>query len=170
MDGVDPTLSPDLIAKIGVLHTINEKVTEYIRAIPELEPVHHIFDEDSATVEQDIQDAMQGTEKLSIMLGTGDGTDVAEGAVGQVIFNPLEIQILCIEQPNLNRGEGGTGITVNRLAELVAINMKGQPIGEHFVSKVDFRIPKNLGGSVAARLVVLTCAASLQLNNSTLSD
>jgi len=170
MDGVDPTLSPDLIAKIGVLQTISEKVIEYLRSLPELEPCAHMFTDDSPTVEQQILEAMEGSEKISIMVGLGEGTDTSEGAPGMIRFDPLEIQVLCMEQPNLNRGEGGTGITVNRLAELVAINMKGQPIGEHFVSKVDFRIPKNLGGSVAARLVVLTCAASLQLNNSTLSD
>jgi hypothetical protein len=169
MNPVNPQLDPALIQKIGVVHAVTEKVQEYLRAVPQISTVVKlIFDEDSLTIVQQLQEALKGTAKLSIMVGTGDATDDAEGVNDLIVFRDLKIQVLCIEQPNLNRGTGGTNVTVNRLSEMVACTLKGKQIGNFFVTKVDFQIPKQLGGTVAARLVVLTCGCAFELNNNTL--
>jgi hypothetical protein len=77
-------------------------------------------------------------------------------------LDPLEVIIVVMEQPSLNRGYGGTGLTVNRAAELVACRLKGERIDNSFFVKADFRLPTEDLGSVAARLVVLTISATIE--------
>lgn len=159
---VDPQLDPARIAAVGYIHAINEKVAEYLRAVPALNIVTNIFDEDSKDAVQLIQNAMQGSEKLSLMIGTGECKDAAIGVPDVIRFDPMEVLVLCMEQPMLNRDPtSGTNVTVNRLAEIVACSLKGKQIAQSFFVKADFRQPSENLGSVAARLVVLTISANV---------
>lgn len=161
MTGVDPSLDPDQIASLGFLQAINAKVIEYLRAIPELAVIKLMFSEDSKTLEQDLDQALRGTTPMSIMVACGDAKDSAPGVPNMLRFDPLEIIIVCMEQPNLSRGNGGTGLTVNRVAELVAVRLKGERVDQAFFTKADFRLPTEDLGTVAARSVVLTISATL---------
>lgn len=162
MDNIDYNLSDDQVATIGILQAIGAKIVEYLRAIPELAVCKHIFTEDSKTLTQDIDLALRGTSPLSIMVALGEARDVAPGVPNVIRFDPMEVVILIMEQPTLNRGRGGTGLTVNRAAEIVACRLKGERIGDAFFTKADFRLPTEDLGSVAARLVVLTISATIE--------
>lgn len=161
MDGVDFNLDPDAIAANGVLQAIGAKVLEYLRAVPEFAVIKHMFTEDSQTLSQDLDKALRGTAPISMMVALGEGKDAAPGSDKLIRLDPLEVVVLVFEQPNLNRGRGGSGLTVNRAAELVACRLKGERVDNAFFVKADFRLPTENLGSVAARLVVLTISATL---------
>ncbi len=162
MEGVDYNLDDDLVSSIGFLQAMNQKVLDYLHAIPELAVIKHMFSEDSKTLKQEIDKALTGTAPISVMVAIGECKDTAPGVPNQIRFDPMEIIIVVMEQPNLNRGRDGTGLTVNRAAELVACRMKGERIGDAFFTKADFRLPTEDLGSVAARLVVLTISATIE--------
>ena len=162
MEGVDYKLDEDQIAANGYLQAINAKVLDYLRAVPELAVIKHMFTEDSKTLKQEIDKATSGLAPISCMTAIGKCEDAAPGVPGCICFNPMEVIVVVMEQPNLNRGNGGTGLTVNRAAELIACRLKGERIGDAFFAKADFRLPSEDMGSVAARLVVFTISATLQ--------
>lgn len=161
MTGISPIVDPDLAAANGYLQAICLKVVEYLRAIPELAPCQHIFTEDSRDLEQDLDRALRGTEPLSMMVGLGEAKDAAAGVPGMMRFDPLEIIVIVFEQPSLNRGSGGSGLTVNRAAELVATRLKGELLDQSFIFKADLRTTTEDLGSVASRTIVLTTSATL---------
>lgn len=162
MDGVDYNLDEDLIAANGILQAINAKVLDYVRAVPELAVIKHLFTEDSKTLKQDVEKATTGLAPISLMVGIGEAKDAAPGAPGHIRFDPMEVVVVVMEQPNLNRGTGGSGLTVNRAAELLACRLKGERIADAFFTKADFRLPTEDMGTVAARLVVFTISATIQ--------
>ena len=162
MGGIDYNLDADLIATVGYLQAINAKVLDYLRAVPEFAVIKHMFSEDSKMLKQELDKALTGTAPISMMVAIGECKDAAIGVANQIRFDPMEVIVVVMEQPNLNRGSGGTGLTVNRAAELVAMRLKGERLDDAFFTKADFRLPTEDLGSVAARLVVLTISATLE--------
>lgn len=162
MDGVDYNLDEDQIAANGILQAINAKVLDYLRAVPELAVVKHMFSEDSKTLKQDVEKALTGLSPISMMVAIGECKDAAPGVPGMIRFDPMEVIVVVMEQPTLNRGTGGTGLTVNRAAELVACRLKGERIGNAFFTKADFRLSTEDMGTVAARLVVFNISATIE--------
>ena len=161
MEGVAYTLDPDVIAQIGTLQALCAKVLDYLKAVPEFAPVKHMFSEDSKTLEQDIDRALRGSAPISFIVSLGDCRDAASGLPGVIRFDPLEVIVTVIEQPTLNRGRGGSGLTVNRAAELVGCRLKGERIENAFFTKADIRIPSEDLGSAIGKNVVLTISTTV---------
>ena len=161
MDGVAYTLDPDLVAQIGTLQALSAKVIDYLRAIPQLNVIKLIFSEDSRTLEQDINQAVKGSSPISLLVSIGDCTDSASGLPGVIRFDPMDVIITVIEQPALNRGRGGTGLTINRAAEIIGCKLKGERIESAFFTKANIRAQAEELGTAVAKNVVLTISTSI---------
>ena len=161
MDGIAYTLDPDLVAQNGTLQAICSKVIDYLQAVPQLAVIKNIFSEDSKTLEQDINRALRGTSPISLVVSLGDCKDSASGLPNVIRYDPVEIIVTVIEQPTLNRGRGGSGLTINRAAEIVACKLKGERIENAFFTKADLRAQSEDLGTAVAKNVVLTISASV---------
>ena len=161
MDGIAYTLDPDLVAQNGTLQALMAKVIEYLRAVPEFGVIKHMFSEDSRTLSQDIDRALRGTAPISLVVSLGEARDACPGMPNVLRYDPLEVIVTVIEQPSMNRGKGGTGLTFNRAAELVACRLKGERIDNAFFTKADLRVPGEDLGTACGKNVVLTISTCI---------
>jgi hypothetical protein len=132
-------LDENLVNVEGVLFAIQEKVLEYLNAIELFGPIENKFHEDSKTIEDDLNKALAQLS-MSIMVSIGGGDDKLHGVPGVLMLDPLEIIITVFENPLLNRGSGGAGITCNRAVEVIARVLKMKRVGSAFLAKPRLRL------------------------------
>lgn len=161
MEGIDYNLDADVIAKEGSLVAIQRKVVELLRAVPEIAALEQIFIEDSLDLSYEIDKALT-SGLLSICVSIGKATDSAPTVPGVIMLDPCEITIRCIENPTVNRAAGGTGITRNRAAEIIAKALKLERINNGFLTKprlTDSALPKD--ADVVGKDITFTLSAAI---------
>ena len=161
MDGVDYNLDPYIVAQEGTLVAIQRKVVHYLRGIAYLANIDQVFIEDQLDLSSEIDKALS-TGLLSICVSIGKAVDSAPTAPGILVLDPCEIVIRCIENPTINRGAGGTGLTRNRAAEIIAKALKLQRINNGFLGRVrmdNSSLPKD--ADVIGRDITFTLSAAI---------
>lgn len=161
MQGISPNLNPDVVATDGVLVAIQQKIVEYLRAIQAFANVEHIFYEDSLTLAYEITKAL-GESSLSMCVSIGRAEDSVPDQPEMLVLDPCEIVIRVIENPTLNRGDGGTNITRNRAGEIIARTLKLEQVGDGFLTKarlLNTALPAN--APVVGRDIHFTLTATI---------
>jgi hypothetical protein len=160
LDTISPVLSQDLIATDGVLYAIQSKVLQYCRALQAFQRIELMFIEDSKTIDDDISKALKDLG-MSIMISIGAADDRANGVPGVLILDPLELIVTVFENPMLNRGDAGSGLTGNKACELAAVALKMRRVGDSFLSRPKLRLNNEEIGQTLAKTVTFRMSAAL---------
>jgi hypothetical protein len=161
MSAIDYNLDETILAHEGVFAAVMAKVIDYLREVPDLAPVVHMFHEDSGSLEGDLDRALAGTEPLSIMLSIGDAADAAPGVPGVIHLDPVEVVVTIIERPSISRGASGSGLTCNRVCEIAARTLKCARVADAFLHSPQFRVPSIEVGDAVAKSLVFRLTATI---------
>jgi len=134
MKDIDFNLDPDIVSTDGSFVAIQSKVVQYLRAIDEFSNVEQIFYEDSLELIAEIEKALS-SGMLSMCVSIGKAIDDKPTVPGILALDPCEIIVRILENPTVNRGEGGTGLTVGRAGELVMRKLKLERINNGYLGK-----------------------------------
>lgn len=130
LDGIDPALDETLVAREGTLRAIQQKVADYLTAVPDFAVLHSdILIEDVETLPKHLDDALTGISPLLLLVRLVSAEDKAKGQPGVLHFDPLTLAVRILENPKTNRGAAGTNITRTKAAEMVALALKLRRVG-----------------------------------------
>jgi hypothetical protein len=161
MSAIDYNLDETILAHEGVFAAVMAKVIDYLREVPDLAPVVHMFHEDSGSLEGDLDRALAGTEPLSIMHSIGDAADAAPGVPGVIHLDPVEVVVTIIERPSISRGASGSGLTCNRASEIASRCLKCARVADAFLHSPQFRVPSIEVGDAVAKSLVFRLTATI---------
>ncbi len=129
-DGIPHELDETILAEEGLLIAVENKVVDYLHAVPEFHALStDIIIEDLETLPNRLDDAMTGIAPLLLIVRIVSAQDKASGVPGILRLDPLTLEVRILENPKTNRGAGGSHITRNKAAELVALALKLRRVG-----------------------------------------
>lgn len=165
LDGIDPALDEALAAREGTLRAVQQKVADYLTAIPDFAVLNAgVVIEDLETLPKCLDDVLTGIAPLLLLVRVVSAVDKAKGVPGQLLLDPLTLEVRILENPKTNRGAAGSQITRNKAAEMVALALKCRRVGvSHLTVEAieDVSPGEGLQNNVLASAVTLTLSAEL---------
>lgn len=162
-DGIDPTLDEELLATEGALIAIEQKVVDYLAALPQFAPiVRDILIEDLETLPQKLEEANQGIAPLMLIVRVLAASDKSPATPALLRLDPLTIEVRVLENPITNRGAAGTHISRNKCAELVALALKLRRVGNSYLALSAIDDVEVNRDNLLAKAVTFTLSADIQ--------
>lgn len=162
---VESALDDALVAREGVLHATLQKVADYLTAVSDFAVLHAgVMIEDLETLPKRLQDVLTGIAPLLLIVRVLSARDKATGVPGCLRLDPLTLEVRILENPKTNRGAGGSFITRNKAAEMVAVALKCRRVGSSFIAitAIEEADPgEGMRGDVLASAVTLTLSADV---------
>ena len=161
MNGINPQLDENVIAKEGNFVAVQKKLVEYLRAIAAFHSVEQIFYEDKLDLVREIEKALSAGV-LSMCASIGNADDALPDTAGLLLLDPMDVVVRILENPEINRSEQGTDISALRAAEIIAATLKLEQVGSGFLTKPRIRLaPVPKDASLVGREVWFTLTATI---------